>query len=264
MISQLLIPSLLLLSAPALVEGPAPSVGAPEAPVSLLLQEAEEAEAPKWTGTVNFGLTFTDGNTETMNAAAGFDAERRAEKDRWTVKAFWNYSEQEINKKSEITQRNMGGSGKYDYFATEKLYYLGHAGAEHDSFANLDIRYYGGGGIGYQFREDEKVKFSAEGGLDYFAERFEIGKDEEYIAVRAAYAYQNNLTETVVFEQTAEMFPSVEDIEDFYSKLDTRCRASLTDSMFAQLQWVMDYDNTPARYAYRMDHRVILSVGWSF
>ena len=264
MISQLLIPSLLLLPVPGLAEAPVPAVGAPEAPVSLLLEEGEEAEGPKWTGTVNFGLTFTDGNTETLNAAAGFDAKRRAEKDRWTAKAFWNYAEQEINKKSEITQRNLGGSLKYDYFATEKLYYLGVAGAESDEFANLDLRYNAGAGAGYQFREDDKMNLSGEAGLNYFAEEYESGTDADYIAARVAYDYENHLRETVVVAQTAEIFQGLEDIEDFYSKLDTRCRVTLTESMFAQLQWVMDYDNSPAPYAYRMDHRVILSLGWSF
>ncbi len=67
-----------------------------------------------------------------------------------------------------------------------------------------------------------------------------------------------------MFGQTAEVFPSLEDIEDISGKLDTRVRVSITDDMFAQLQWVMDYDNTPAEGAYRMDHRVILSLGWGF
>jgi len=260
MISQLLLSSLFLAPVPEPVDAAASPV-----PASLLLQEGEvPEEGPKWTGTVSFGLTFTDGNTETLNAAAGFDAERRGEDDRVTLKAFWNYAEQEIDKKNEITQRNMGGSGKYDYFATEKLYYLGIAGAEADEFANLDLRYYVGAGAGYQFREDEKIKLSGEAGINYFAEDYEVGGDEEYVAGRAAYNYANILNDKVVVEQTGEVFQGFEDIEDFNAKLDTRCRATLTDTMFAQAQWVMDYDNTPAPHAYRLDHRVILSLGWSF
>ena len=34
--------------------------------------------------------------------------------------------------------------------------------------------------------------------------------------------------------------------------------------MFTQLQWIFEYDNTPARNADRVDHTVLLSVGVTF
>jgi hypothetical protein len=34
--------------------------------------------------------------------------------------------------------------------------------------------------------------------------------------------------------------------------------------MIASVAWVMDYDNTPSPGFERVDHRVLLSVGWSF
>ena len=91
-----------------------------------------------------------------------------------------------------------------------------------------------------------------------------MGGEEEYLAGRAGYDYERELTSTAIFEQTGELFSGLEDIEDINAKLDTRVRVSITEDMFAQLQWVMDYDNTPAHGAYRMDHRVILSLGWGF
>jgi hypothetical protein len=53
-------------------------------------------------------------------------------------------------------------------------------------------------------------------------------------------------------------------MDDFYARIDTRARATLTESMFAQLQWILDYDNTPAPGLEKQDHRLIAAVGWSF
>lgn len=252
-----------LLVSPLLIGSVADAAPAP-APTQDLEETGEIGAPPVWTGTVSVGLTATDGNTEMLSAAAGFDAKRRSEWDRYTVRGFWNYTEQTVDGESELTQRNVGMTGKYDYFVDDQLFYLGNAGWESDELANLDLRWYAGGGVGYQLREDEKVKISGEAGLVYFSEDYADGSDEEYISGRLAYDYFRELTPTAVFEQTAEVFPSLEDIEDISGKLDTRVRVSITDDMFAQLQWVMDYDNTPAEGAYRMDHRVILSLGWGF
>jgi putative salt-induced outer membrane protein YdiY len=253
-----------LLVAPLLLGTPVDAAPAPAPEPVQDPESGEIGEAPTWTGTVSLGLTYTDGNTEILSAAAGFDAERRSEWDRRTIRGFWNYAEQTVDGESDLTQRDMGMSAKHDFFVDDHLYYLGNAGWETDELANLDLRWYVGGGVGYQFIEDEKTKLSGEGGLVYFSEKFDEGGDEEYLALRGAYNFKRELSDTATFEQIAELFPGLEDIEDIYGKLDTRFRVSLTADMFAQLQWVMDYDNTPAEGAYRMDHRVILSLGWGF
>ncbi len=38
----------------------------------------------------------------------------------------------------------------------------------------------------------------------------------------------------------------------------------MTDSMFAQAQHVLDYDNTPAAGTGKNDNLVIVGIGWSF
>ena len=60
------------------------------------------------------------------------------------------------------------------------------------------------------------------------------------------------------------MFPSLEDSNDVYGRWDSKLSTSLTEAMFASLQYVMDYDNTPNTGAERIDNRVVFSLGWSF
>ena len=228
----------------------------------------EDPPPPKlgWSGNVTVGATYTDGNSNTKLLAFSADAERRGEHDRVTMKAFRNYATQKDSTgTSQTTQDNGGLNGEYDYFATKKLYYLGGAGAEFDREASLDLRWWAGPGAGYQFREDEKLKVNGEVGVTYFSEDYTTaGADQDYIAARVAYHVAWQATKDTSLEHGTEAFPSLEDKDDFYAKVDTRLKTNLTEKMFASLEWVWDYDNTPAAGKERSDHRVILGLGWSF
>jgi putative salt-induced outer membrane protein YdiY len=221
---------------------------------------AEGEEAGKWSGTVNFSFDSTSGNSKKLVINTDADATRRGENDRWTLKGFYRTSQQ-----GDVTEeRKVGTSAKYDYFATEKLYYLGNGTWEKDMAANLDPRITVGGGLGYQFFEREDSKFSAEAGLNFIDEQFRSGGDDSYTAARAAYDYQRVLTESADFKQSAEIFPNVSDVKDVYSKLTSRVSIALSERLNGHATWVWDWDNTPIAGAENSDHQVTIGIGWSF
>ncbi len=214
----------------------------------------------KWHGFVNVGATYTDGNTDVRSANVSAEAVKRREEDRYTLKAYWNYAQNQ----GAITDRNAGANAKYDHFVSEKLFLNAIAGVETNSLAALHLRYYAGGGAGYQFVENERTKLLGEGGLVYFNEEFTNNDKNEYIAARLSYDLDHKVTDTTTFEQTAEAFPSLEDKDDFYGKLDSKVSFKISDKWSAFLQHVLNYDNTPADGAERVDNRVIVGVRWSF
>lgn len=253
-------PTLLILLAQPV---PAPESAPPELAAVPLQDDAAAAEEEKldvWTGAVNVSGSFTDGNTDIQRASVGADATRKSEGDRWTLGFLWSWAEED----GDVTQRRTRGAAQYDYFLTEKSYLLAQASAENDSEAGLDLRWIAGVGYGRQFRDDDKWKLSGEAGLSYFSEEFDDGTDSEYLAARLAYGAEWHLSETWSFAQDGEAYPSLEDKEDIYTRLDTRAQAKLTESMVGQLQWVWDWDNTPAAGKERSDHLVLLGVGWTF
>jgi putative salt-induced outer membrane protein YdiY len=268
LLSLVVSPSLAPLTAGLLAASLASAVpGAVPPPVGPRAPLVEDPPVDVWTGSVNFGYTLTRGNSHTEAIAGSFDAQRRGEKNRHTVKAFYNRAEQRNSAgDSEVTANNLGGSYKYDFFATKRLYYLGVAGAETNEIADLDLRAYVGAGAGYQFKETEKLKLAGEGALTYISEQRETGADSEYAALRLASNlwYEIHKEKGTIFEQTNEVFPSLEDSKDVTAKTDNRLKTSLTDRMFAQLQYVVDYDNTPADGFKRIDQRIVFTLGWSF
>jgi putative salt-induced outer membrane protein YdiY len=229
-------------------------------------QELIEQQYPKWSGAVSVGGTYATGNTERRTANAQAEVKRRAKDDRITLGGSWDYSEDrdQVANDWRITQRRLGGRGKYDWFLGKRSYLLGTVSGENDKFQDLDLRFTGGAGYGYQFAESKEFSLSAEAGISYFDEQRKVGPDSEYVAARVAYSLSYLPREDLALLQDTEAFPSLEDSSDVFVRVDSRARLTLTGAMFAQAQWVLDYDNTPAPGLDRLDHRFLVSFGWSF
>jgi putative salt-induced outer membrane protein YdiY len=223
-------------------------------------------EPPEWTGSVAVGATYSDGNTDERSVNAALDAERRSAKDRWTVKGWWNYGETKNQDTNEfdLTQRRAGGTLKYDYFLSKKLYVFAVGGVETDTKADIKLRMYAGPGVGYQWREDDDLKWGSELGVTYFDVDYYESEDKEYVSARVANNIAWKINENTALENTIEAFPSLEDADDFYGKSDTKVKVSLSKAMFAQLQWIYQYNNQPADGKARNDNQLVLGVGWSF
>lgn len=239
---------------PAFFAEDAPDAGKPDGPV-----------VPQWTGSVTIGATYSDGNTDSRAIAMNFDAERRAEIDRWTAKGYWNYSEsRDATGEFSINQRRAALTLKYDYFLTKKLYLFGIAGIDTDTLAGISDRTYVGAGAGYQWKEQEDLKWSSEAGLTYFNVDYKSSDDREYLAARLANNIDWKINESTTFQNLVELYPSLESASNLYGKSDTKIRSTLSKTMYAQLQWVYQFTNEPADGKERNDNLLILGVGWSF
>ena len=240
---------------------------------TLAAADVKPEEFGKWHGSISLGASFSDGNTDRTTVSATAKAENRRERDRITLELLWNYAEEKTEvdpgpppvEDDVITQRRTYGSAKYDYFFTEKLYGLVQASGESDIKAMLDLRTIFGVGAGYQFREDERWKVSGEAGLAYVDEDYkDDSADADYLAARLAYKVDWTPNEKCTVGQGAQIYPSLENSDDVNSFVDTHAKLTLTDNMFAQLQWLFTWDNTPATGADRVDNLYLLTLGWSF
>ncbi len=229
-----------------------------------LIQETEKPK-PHWSGTVNIGFTVTEGNSETFSGVFNADAQREGEHDRYSLKAFWNYSEQTTNGEYDLTQRTAGLSGQYDYFPEGKKWSaLGKAGIETNEQADLDYRWYAGPGLGYQFIKEEEKSFYGESALVYFKEKQDDGTDDDTVALNLGYEFDWKISPTATFEHDLDAFPAINDFDDVFIKVDTRLTTNVTKSMISTLQHVLDFDHTPAAGAKQTDHRVVFTLGWTF
>ena len=135
---------------------------------------------------------------------------------------------------------------------------------DNDLFADLKLRAYVGAGVGFQWREEEAFKWSSEVGLTYFSEDRYDDEDDEYPAARLANNIVKQFNEKTSLENSIEAFPSLEDADDYFAKIDTKVKTSLSEQMYAQLQFTLNYDNTPPDGVGSTDRLLTLGVGWSF
>jgi len=225
------------------------------------------AEAPKWVGSMKLAALFADGNTERRAVNASLDATRRSEVDRISFDAAWDYGQDRQQETGEwnLTQRRVGGGLKYDYFLSKRFYTLATGRVLGDTLADLRLRFTGGAGLGYTVVENDSTTFVTEAGLSYFNENYRSdAPSTDYMAARVAYRLTHALSATTKIMHAVEAYPSLESADDIYLQAKVEVVTSLTDSMIAALSWILDYDNTPAPGRERADHRVLLSVGWSF
>ena len=223
---------------------------------------------PNWTGSLKVNALWTDGNTDRRGVGTAFDASMtRPEKDRISVDAAWDYSEDknQVTKDWTLNQRRAGAGIKYDYFVGKKAYVWLANRVLGDTLADLQLRYSGGAGLGYTWVEDKTTTFLTEAGLAYVNENYRSATPSDaYLSARLFYKLTHAFTDTTKLVHSVEAFPSTEDVSDIYLQGKTEISTSLTSSMIASLGHVIDYDNTPAPGFERVDNRVLLSVGWSF
>lgn len=251
-------------------EAPAPALlPASSAVVSAAAAPLEAASEPVtgWTGSLAIGATLSSGNTNKRTATSTANAELRGEEDRWKLAGYWNYADQKNPTTSdyELTERKLGGSAQYDYFLSPKLFAYAAVSGQYDATADLDLRRTVGVGLGYQVKEEERLKWAVELGVAHVDEAFEdSASDADYVSARGASDLFWQFHDDWTFTQRVEVFPSLEDSDDVFGRADNRLRATLTATMFAQLQYVFEYDNTPAEDKDRDDHLVALTLGWTF
>ena len=251
----------------ALLIGLAPSFVAggdqPAVPTTPLVPfeiSAQDAEPASWEGAVLLSLIDTRGNSKNQSAALDAHAKLEEEKNRYTAKLYWLYSDQE----GVLTERKAGASFQYDYLAGEDYYYTASAAIETDDRAMLDLRYRVGAGVGYDVIKSEKQDFSVEAGLNYIQEEFQDGSDNDVIALNFGYDWRYQLDERTKFEQSFDIYPAIDDFHDVYARLESGLSNQLSASMLASIRSVFDWDNTPAPGAGRRDHRLVISLGWTF
>lgn len=226
-----------------------------------------EKKDAEWTGAFKLGAGMISGNTERRSVSGAFDAELRRTEDRITTDAQWDYAQDQdrTTRDWNLTQRRTGGGLKYDRFVTETTYVLATTRVLGDTLADIDLRWTAGVGYGLQLIDSEATKFAVEAGVSYLTESYRSGAESnDYLAARVAYKLRHTFNERTSLIHGVEAFPSTESSDDVYFQSTTEMRTSLTESMIGSIAWIWDYDNTPAPSRERSDHRVLLTVGWSF
>jgi putative salt-induced outer membrane protein YdiY len=216
--------------------------------------------ATQWSGSVVVAGNLQTGNTERNALRIGADAVRRSEKDRFSLRAQYDISEEH----KTLASRSIYGSLKYDYFFSKAFY--GYLSIEmlNDSFKDLNLRTIVGPGVGYQLLDGPRQSLGLEAGITYFSEDYRLATDKSWMAARLAANYFYKITDTVQFTNNLVLYPSLERLSDFNMRNEAAISTSLGSGWSMKLANILEFDNTPSPGKKKTDSNFLLGLQYAF
>ncbi|MDB5851345.1 MAG: hypothetical protein JWP29_5097 [Rhodoferax sp.] len=215
----------------------------------------------KYSGHATVGGIFNRGNSR--DDAVNVDAElvARAPTNRYTL----NAESHEAKSSGLTTTSNRMLAGQYDKFLNAKDYLFVNAKAQTDKQADLNLRSTLGGGYGRQFVENELTKLSAEAGLSYVNENYDLAPNKSFPALTLGLNYEQKLFDSrlVVFNKT-DVSVSLSNTQDTLLKNKFGFRVPIANGLNLSTQLNVAYDKSPPPGVKHTDTGLVVGVGYAF
>jgi putative salt-induced outer membrane protein YdiY len=226
-----------------------------------MLNPPVQDNSTKYSGHATVGGTFNRGNSR--DDAVNIDAElvARAPTNRYTL----NAESHEAKSSGLTTTSNRMLAGQYDKFLNDKDYLFANLKAQTDKQADLNLRSTVGAGYGRQFVENELTKLSAETGLSYVNENYDLAPNKSFPAATFGLKYEQKLFDSklVLFNQT-DVTVSLSNTQDALLKNKFGFRVPIANGLNLSTQLNLAYDKSPPPGVKRTDTSLVVGVGYAF
>jgi putative salt-induced outer membrane protein YdiY len=215
----------------------------------------------KYSGRATLGGTFNQGNStdEMLNLDAELVA--RTPDKRYVI----NMAVNEARAFGFTTASRRLLTAQHDIFLSQKNYVFVNARAQSDVLADLAMRSSLGTGYGRQIIENEKTKMSAEVGLSYVSEKYEIAPDRTYPALRLALNYEHKfLNNALVFFNNTHLTESTSESVSTLATNKVGFRIPIANGLNLSTQFNLAYDSSPPTGIKPTDSSLIFGVGYVF
>ncbi len=195
---------------------------------------------------LNAGLTLTDGNSRTRQAAVAVTTEgERARLGSFRAGAVVNYGESKIDGERETTLGNAKLFGNVRKTITPRTYGALDASALYDDIALIDYRVIVGPSLGAYLVKTDDTALSFDLGLAYLWEDVDAVHDD-YLALRLAQRLEHAMSETAKVWQSTEYIPKAADFNDYLLAAEVGAEAAMNARLSLRVVLQSQYDATPA------------------
>jgi putative salt-induced outer membrane protein YdiY len=215
----------------------------------------------KYSGRATLGGTFNQGNStdEMLNLDAELVA--RTPDKRYAI----NMAVNEARAFGFTTASRRLLTAQHDIFLSQKNYVFVNARAQSDVLADLTMRTSLGTGYGRQIIENTATKLSAEVGLSYVSENYEIALDRTYPALSLALNYEQKfLNNTLVFFNNTHLTGSRHESAGTLATNKVGFRIPIANGLNLSTQFNLAYDSSPPIGIKSTDSSLIFGVGYVF
>jgi putative salt-induced outer membrane protein YdiY len=230
----------------------------------VALEQVASIDIPpgaRWNFAVDGSILGTKGNSDSLAWGFGAEAQRKTDDDRLRFGVRHEYAES-----SHIgSTKNTRGFIDFNHDFTPVWYGKLFGSLEHDKFKDLDLRTVVAAGPGYHFINTKALLLNGYAGLAYINENFiRNANDRSYVSLVLGDEFRWFLTNSDLFYQTLDVYPSLEDTSDVLFQLGTGVRHTIIKGLFVDLGISDDYDTKPALGFKKNDFRYHGRLGYLF
>ncbi|HEX7862473.1 MAG TPA: DUF481 domain-containing protein [Verrucomicrobiae bacterium] len=213
----------------------------------------------KWETTASLGATVTQGNSDSVLAAAQILSQKKWGANEMRLGADATYGELDNEKNAE----SLHGFAQYNRLFTERAFGYVRLDGLHDAIADIEYRFTFSPGAGYYFIKNETTTLSGEAGPAFIYEK--VGDDETgYFTARLAERLEHKFNDNVRIWQSIEFLPQVDDFDNFLINAEVGVESKLTEKLSLKVFAIDNYDNQPAPGREENDLKVVTAIGYTF
>ena len=215
----------------------------------------------KYSGHATLGGTFNRGNAsdEMLNLDAELVA--RTPDKRYAINL-------EINQARALgvaTSSRRRLAAQHDIFLSPLNYVFVNARARSDVLADLNLRTTLGSGYGRQIMESEQTKLSAEVGVSYIREDYEIAPERRYSALSLGLNYEQKFFDNaLVFFNNTHLTSGRHESASTLVTNKLGIRVPIANGLNLTTQFNVAYDSSPPHGIKSTDSSLIFGVGYVF
>lgn len=230
--------------------GKSPDVLAMEDEIARMKEQAE-IRAGKWSATLEAGINYKDGNTETTEARGRAELRRTSDVDLLRFYIAGDYGEADkVRNTAEVR-----GGAYYEHLIGERFFLYGSTEAEYDEFENLDLRFTVAAGPGYYWIKEPNHELKTRAGLGYQHESFMNGVTTDEAIMDIGLNYRVDITPWLQFVHATTWYPTFDSIRNYRLVSDSGVLIPLGDSDVWKLKLgaLYEYKSIPPAGTERLD-----------
>jgi putative salt-induced outer membrane protein YdiY len=220
-----------------------------------------------WKSSVAAGLTLTEGNSKSTQAALSADTDGKWGQSELSVGGDGTYGRSQApgQTTASTTASLLHGFSQYNWLFGERVFGFGRVEGLHDGVADVKYRVSLNVGAGYYFVKNTNVDLCAEVGPGYVFQ--EQGTNStSYAALRAGEKFHLALSDRARLWETLEVAPQVDKFDNYVANAEIGLEADLTkDKKLALRTCLTDtYNHEPAPGRLRNDLTWVTSIAYKF
>jgi putative salt-induced outer membrane protein YdiY len=202
-------------------------------------RQLEVANAAKWSGSGDTGLSLARGNAETSTVNAAINATRATQRDKLAIFGASLFS-RAVRDNQRLTSANLRRGGlRYDRNIRERNFSFLSADLDHNPIVGLNLRSVLGAGLGRRVRTEKHITIELFAGGTYNREEFITGVRRDAAEALLSEASTHKFNGTFSLSQKVAVYPNLTDAGSYRMTVDS----SAVTTISRWLAWQVTVSN---------------------